>query len=117
MRVRSCFLLTLQVAEEALRVEFIIDEESGCASALSGQGAGAPWRGLQLVMGLKPCPALMPALLSLTWHSQVGGDRKTTGVAPRSSGRTVPLWPALGSLSWQASSLQQASLSKTPLPI
>lgn len=37
---RSRFLLTLQVAEEALGVEFIIDEESGCASALRGQGRG-----------------------------------------------------------------------------
>ena len=37
---RPCFLLTLQVAEEVLRVESIIDEESGCASALSGQGRG-----------------------------------------------------------------------------
>ena len=37
---RPCFLLTLQMAEEALRGESIIDEESGCASALSGGGVG-----------------------------------------------------------------------------
>lgn len=37
---RPCFLLTLYMAEEALRGESIIDEESGCASALSGWGAG-----------------------------------------------------------------------------
>lgn len=37
---RPCFLLTLQEAEEALRVKSIIDEESECASALSGGHSG-----------------------------------------------------------------------------
>lgn len=114
--VRACFLLTLQVAKEALRVEFIIDEESGYASALSGQGAGAPWCGLRLVTGLKPCPALMPAPLSLMWHSQVGG--KTAGAAPRSRGRTVQISSVACSGKPELASrpLQEPSLSKTPCP-
>lgn len=87
---RPRFLLTLQVTEEALRVESIIDE-CGYASALSRPGWGHLGTGFGWSIGLWLRPALAPAppLTDMVWRGGGGGaPRKTVGAAGR--GRVRP---------------------------
>lgn len=70
---RPHFLLTLQVAEEALRVESIIDE-CGYASALSRPGWGRLGTGFSWSIGLRCARPWYQPRLSLKWYGGWGKE-------------------------------------------
>lgn len=113
---RPRFLLTLQVAGEALRVKSIIDER-GYASALSRPGWGHLGTGFSWSIGLWLHPALVPAppLADVVWgvvgQGKLLGRRAGAGLGQA----RFPLWTDLGT--WVSCPSATPALPKTHPPV